>query len=149
VTLAGLSSVSRLGIASHTRQLIATTATLACINNKSHQTMADLADEPAPPVAPPKRSLFSKPIVKRTEEVDEAVDFFSRAKTLYPQRLAEEEKKRQKKIARLERKRSSTSAEHEKTPVEEKKRRVFSQAAEDRDGYSSEGSHAEETWTWR
>ena len=95
----------------------------------------------AEPVAPPKkRSLFSKAARENISETDEAVDFFSRAKEIYPQRLAEEERRRQKKLVKLERKRSSTSADHkESTPPGGKKRRLSSQADE-RDGPSSDSA---------
>jgi len=95
----------------------------------------------AEPVAPPKkRSLFSKAARENISETDEAVDFFSRAKEIYPQRLAEEERRRQKKLVKLERKRSSTSADHkESTPPGGKKRRLSSQADE-RDGHSSDSA---------
>jgi hypothetical protein len=95
----------------------------------------------AEPVAPPKkRSLFSKAARERASEADEAVEFFSRAKEIYPQQLAEEERRRQKKLVKLERKRSSASADHkELTPPGGKKRRVSSQL-EARDGHSSDSA---------
>jgi hypothetical protein len=119
--------------------------------------MADLLDDncTSEPVAPPKkRSLFSKAAKERASEADEAVEFFSRAKEIYPQRLAEEERRRQKKFVKLERKRSSASVDHkELTPPEEKKRRVSSQI-EVRDEHSSDSAgeldeYEERLWTRR
>jgi hypothetical protein len=105
-----------------------------------------------PVIAPPKkRSLFSKPIVAKPrveEEGGEAVDFFSRAKDLYPIRVAEEQRKREKK---LERKRSTASAERKasKTP-EVKKRRISSQADEQSADSSPNQDQTEEPiWTPR
>lgn len=100
----------------------------------------DLSAEeaPAPPSPPPvikKRSLFAKKITAKNPETTEAVDFYSRAKAIYPQRRAEEERRQQKKLEKLERKRSSTSVEvKEGSPSGEKRRRV----SEQRDGYSSD-----------
>jgi hypothetical protein len=119
--------------------------------------MADLLVDncDAEPVAPPKkRSIFSKAVRETASEADEAVEFFSRAKEIYPQHLAEEERKRQKKLVKLERKRSSTSVDHkESTPPGGKKRRVSSQA-DARDGHSldSAGEPAQDeqrSWTQR
>lgn len=83
-------------------------------------------EQPKAP-APPKRSLFkskAKPPPKKKLE-GEAVEFFSRADELFHQRLADEEKRRQKHAAKLERKRSSASAENpEKQATPEKRRRM-------------------------
>ncbi|KAG4436891.1 hypothetical protein IFR05_007617 [Cadophora sp. M221] len=99
----------------------------------------DLSAEeaPAPPPPPPKvkRSLFAKKITAKIPDSDEPVDFFSRAKDVYHTQRAEEERRRQKKLVKLERKRSSASAEvKDGSPSGEKRRRVSYQ----RDGYSSD-----------
>lgn len=97
------------------------------------------ADEaPAPMSAPPaKKSLFSKKITAVAPTTGDAVSFFSRAEQVYPQRLAEQERKRQKKQVRLERKRSSASVElKEFSPEADKRRRV----SEQREGYSSDSN---------
>jgi hypothetical protein len=125
-------------------------------NLRSKPTMADILEDncPAEPIAPPKkRSIFNKAILEKASEADEAVEFFSRAKEIYPQRLAEEERKRQKKIVKLERKRSSTSAEiKESTPPGGKKRKVSSQGG-GLDGHSSDSAgevdHEERSWNRR
>jgi hypothetical protein len=112
-------------------------------------------ESPAPLI---KKSLFKRPAWSRADIEDdleeEGVDFFSRAKDLYPMRVAEEERKRQKKLEKtekLERKRSSASAERKypRTP-ELKRRRISSQA----DGHSSDISPDvddghESTWNRR
>lgn len=106
------------------------------------------------PVAPPKkRSLFNKAVLEKASEADEAVEFFSRAKEIYPQRLAEEERKRQKKIVKLERKRSSTSAEVKESISPGGKKRKVSSQREGRDGHSSDSAgeldHEERSWNRR
>jgi hypothetical protein len=103
--------------------------------------MADLVDdngatEPADP--PKKRSFFSKAALEKASEADKAVEFFSRAKEIYPQRLADEERRRQKKIGKLERKRSSTSVEMEESIPPGRKRSKVSLQREARNGNSSD-----------
>ena len=46
----------------------------------------------------PKRSLFKKPAWSNTQTAVDPVDFFSRSKEVYSDIVAEEERKRQKKI---------------------------------------------------
>ncbi len=120
--------------------------------------MADILEDncAAEPVAPPKkRSLFSKAVTERASEADEAVEFFSRAKEIYPQRLAEEERKRQKRLVKLERKRSSASAEIKEStpPAPGGKKRKVSPQTEARDGHSSDSEgelhHGERSWNRR
>jgi hypothetical protein len=120
--------------------------------------MADILEDncAAEPVAPPKkRSLFSKAVTEKASEADEAVEFFSRAKEIYPQRLAEEERKRQKKLVKLERKRSSTSAEIKESspPAPGGKKRKVSSQREARDGHSSDSAgevdNGERSWNGR
>lgn len=98
----------------------------------------DLSAEEAPAPPPPpkiKKSLFSKKITTKIPDSEEPVDFYSRAKDVYHIQQAEEERRRQKKLVKLERKRSSTSAEvKEKSPSGDKRRRV----SEQRDAYSPE-----------
>ncbi|KAH7364248.1 ubiquitin-2 like Rad60 SUMO-like-domain-containing protein [Rhexocercosporidium sp. MPI-PUGE-AT-0058] len=96
---------------------------------------AEEAPAPPPPQPKAKRSLFAKKITTKVPESAEPVDFFSRAKDIYHQQRAEEERRRQKKLVKLERKRSSMSAEvKEGSPSGEKRRRV----SEHREGYSSD-----------
>ncbi|TVY71260.1 DNA repair protein rad60 [Lachnellula suecica] len=98
----------------------------------------------APNPPPKKRLLFAKKLNAQRNEAEEAVDFFSRSHEIFPQNLAEEERKRQKRIAKLERKRSSTSVEiKEPSPHEEKKRRISE------DHYSSEEEPEEASRTRR
>ncbi|VDB90821.1 BgtA-21130 [Blumeria graminis f. sp. tritici] len=81
------------------------------------------ADSVVSTPAPKKRSLFSKQALAKVSVSKDPVDFFSRAKSVYPQLLEEEEKKRQLKLEQVERKRLSGSAElREATPPEKKKR---------------------------
>jgi hypothetical protein len=125
-------------------------------NLQSKSTMADTLEDnrAAEAIAPPKkRSIFSKAVLEKASEADEAVEFFSRAKEIYPQRLAEEERKRQKKFVKLERKRSSRSAEiKESTPPGGKKRK-FSLQGGGRDEHSSDSTgevdHEERSWNRR
>jgi hypothetical protein len=86
----------------------------------------DVALAPAPPK---KKSLFNRPApTKPVEKVKDDVEFFSRAKELFPQRISEEERKRERKQNKLERKRTPESAERKafKTP-DLKRRRVSEQ----------------------
>lgn len=87
-----------------------------------------------PPIAPPKKkSLFKRKISDIPDKpVEDGVEFFSRAKDLFPIRVVEEEKRRLKKLEKVERKRSTASAENtHDTP--EKRRRVSSNAYDDED----------------
>ncbi|KAE9381628.1 hypothetical protein N431DRAFT_539233 [Stipitochalara longipes BDJ] len=105
--------------------------------------MADLPEDngTTESVAPPKkRSLFNKSAIERAAEADKAVEFFSRAKEIYPQRLAEEERRRQKKLVKLERKRSSTSAEIKDPTSPGGKRRKAASQREAREGHSSDSA---------
>lgn len=107
--------------------------------------MADpFADEPSEdvPAPPKKKSLFGNPAWSKSKEPDEGVDFFSRAKELYPMRVAEEERKRQKKLAKQvqERKASSSSAERRVSSSPGVKRRRVSAQPQDGEGNSSPNS---------
>lgn len=89
-------------------------------------------DAPAPPK---KRSLFGNPSWSKPEESQDGIDFFSRAKELYPMRIAEEERKLQKKLARQkqERKRSGASVERKASITPDVKRqRLSSETQEDK-----------------
>ncbi|KAG9244578.1 hypothetical protein BJ878DRAFT_542142 [Calycina marina] len=98
-------------------------------------------DEAAFDVPPPKkkRSLFSRKIsnelVVAEEPIDE-VDFFSRAKELYPIHLVEEKRKKrergERKLERIERKRSTESAELKTHDSPDKWRRVSDQADDEK-----------------
>jgi len=104
--------------------------------------MADPLDNETPKefAAPPKnKSLFNKSTWNKPAEFEDGVGFFSRAKDLFPIRAAEEERKRQKKLAKLERKRSTASAEGKESSTPEVKRRRVSSQAEDRE-HSSDSS---------
>lgn len=102
----------------------------------------DLDDAPVVAQPPKKRSLFSKKAIEKAAEHQEAVELFSRAKEVHPQILAEEERRRQKRLTKLERKRSSMSADtKEITPPEEKRRRL-GEKAKPQDGYSSDESRS-------
>ena len=92
------------------------------------------------PALPKKRSLFSKAAAAKAAESEEAIDFFSRAKELYPQRLEEEERRREKKLIKLERKKSSASPDVQVTTPPEGKRRRVSPQGKDVYGNSSGSS---------
>ncbi|TVY23508.1 hypothetical protein LHYA1_G007313 [Lachnellula hyalina] len=77
---------------------------------------------------------IAQAVIAQVAEAAEGVAFFSRSSEIFPQRLAEEEQRRQKKALKLERKRSSASLEKEPSPQEEKRRRI----SKDRDLYSSD-----------
>jgi hypothetical protein len=109
------------------------------------RTMAEALGDGLPKelTAPPKkRSLFRKPTwtnpaEEEQDEEEEGVNLFSRAKNLYPLRIAEEERRRQKRLEKLGRKRSTASAERKasKTP-DIKRRRICLQPG----GHSSDSS---------
>ena len=97
----------------------------------------------APPVAlPKKKSLFKRKASAVPEKpVEDGVEFFSRAKDLFPIRAAEEEKKRKKKLEKLERKRSTASAERKVHSTPEKRRRLSSQAHGEEDDVFDNGNN--------
>lgn len=95
-----------------------------------------LAKEATSP--PKKKSLFTKSTWGKPAEQKEGIDFFSRAEELWPSRLAEDERKRQKKAIKLERKRSTASAERKPSSTPDSKRRRLSQNGLER--HSSEDS---------
>jgi hypothetical protein len=53
--------------------------------------MADQSSNTVAPTVPKKRSLFNKSAVANVTETEKPVEFFSRAKELFPQRVEEEE----------------------------------------------------------
>ena len=96
--------------------------------------MADPFDEEPSKAAPApakKKSLFSNSSWSKPQEPEDGIEFFSRAKELYPIRVAEEERKRKKKVAKQkqERKRSTASAERKDSSTPELKRRRLSSEA--------------------
>jgi hypothetical protein len=96
-------------------------------------------DVPAPPK---KRSLFGNSAWSKPQESEEGIDFFSRAKELYPMRVAEEERKLQRKLAkqRQERRRSTASAERKASSTPEVKRQRLSSEAQEGGDNSSDNS---------
>jgi hypothetical protein len=101
---------------------------------------------------PKKRSLFTKTALSKTAEAEDAVAFFSRAKELQAERLAEDERRRQKKITKLERKRSSPTIERKETSPEGKRRRVSMHGGVESNSSPSSAGHEEQeeaTWTRR
>lgn len=92
---------------------------------------SDPCNDASKPIAPPKkRSLFSKKLLSTAAEPKEAVDFFSRSKEIFAQNLAEEERKRVKRLEKQERRRSSTKSESRE--LENGKRRRVSEQSEER-----------------
>lgn len=91
------------------------------------------ADSTSKP-APPKRSLFNKPSWSRTQPVGDAVDIFRRSDQIYADIVAEEEKKRNRRLARKERERAKQNPD-----VAERagKRRRISDYSEDDSDHSS------------
>lgn len=116
--------------------------------------IASITMDPKPP-APKKRSLFTQAALsKKIRAVDPEGLIFNRAKELEAERLAEDERKRQKRILKLEQKRSTQSAERKEDTVTPPKRRKISAPVEDRDGNNSESSSGPEepeepTWARR
>lgn len=99
--------------------------------------------------APPKKkSLFGNPTWSKPPESEEGIDFFSRAKELYPLRVAEEERKRQKKLAKQKQqhKRSSGSAERRASSTPELKRRRVSHAEDNSSNNSPTDGHKDEVF---
>jgi len=118
-------------------------------------TMADPPEDngTAETVAlPKKRSLFNKSAIERASEADKAIDFFSRAKEFFPEQLADQERRRQKKIVKLERKRSSASAEIKGPTSPGGKKRKVSSRIEARHSSDSAGEldqDEEHSWNHR
>jgi hypothetical protein len=91
--------------------------------------MGDIIQDEIETVAPPKKkSLFNKEARASISEGAKAIEFFSRAKEVFAERLEEDKRKQEKKLARRERKRLPKSADiKEGSPVHSKKRRTSGQ----------------------
>jgi hypothetical protein len=96
-----------------------------------------VANGASPP--PKKRSLFQKPAWAKPVAQKEGIEFFSRAEELWPSRLAEEERKRQKKATKIQRQRPTASPERKAPSTSDAKRRRVS-LDRDHERASSEGS---------
>ncbi|TAQ83520.1 hypothetical protein B7494_g8160 [Chlorociboria aeruginascens] len=88
-----------------------------------------------------KKSLFNKPGWTKAPTASSGVDFFSRAHELFPTRVAEEERRREKKLNRSERKRSSTSIEKQEHSPRASKRRRSSQTFDQNPHSSDDSDH--------
>lgn len=117
-------------------------------NNPILHKVVDSLDMDPAPLPPKKRSLFTaKAQAKRKKVTEEDALNFSRAKELEAERYAEEERQRQRRIAKsertaqiTERKRSTQSAEdHQSTATPPKKRKV-SVKGDEKDGNASDSS---------
>ena len=84
--------------------------------------------------APPKRSLFKKSTWAKPAEVEEDIGLFSRSKEIFPEVIAENERRRKK----LERSRSSVSIERMDSGIEQGKKRRISNESDDIGGSSTE-----------
>lgn len=108
--------------------------------------MADLDTGASAPPAKKKFSLFKKKLTPaQAPELKPGMDHtdaFSRAKDLFPLHAREREIKREKKVASLERKRSSQSREKSSSSPRVEKRRKFSN--EDMRGKVDLGSETED-----
>ncbi len=103
---------------------------------------------PVPPRK--KRSLFTKSASTATEPTEDAVDFFSRGKDLFPRLILEDQRKREKKREKLEQKRSTQSAEVLScSPPGGKRRRVSPPKEADRAHNSDDSHHDEDNYTRR
>lgn len=112
----------------------------------NYSTMADTVTADAGPAPKPKKkSIFSTDAIAPMTEGAKALDFFSRGRDTFERTLEENKRKQERQAARLERKRSSTSADlKENSPVEEKRRKLSAQKSTGT-GYSSEeGSQHED-----
>jgi hypothetical protein len=94
--------------------------------------MGSGSDNDAPAV--PKRSLFKKSAWAKPAEVEETIGLFSRSKEIFPEFVAENERRRKK----LERSRSSASVEPVDQNKEQGKRRRISNEPDDIGGSSTE-----------
>lgn len=110
-----------------------------CLLNLPGQVynMVSGSDNDAPAV--PKRSLFKKSAWAKPAEVEDAQGLFSRSKEIFPEFVAENERRRKK----LERSRSSVSAEPADQNKEQGKRRRISNESDDLGGTSTEDELAE------
>jgi len=93
--------------------------------------MASKSENSIPPA--PKRSLFKKSSRVEPAEEDEALQLFSRSKEIFPDIIAENERRRKN----LEN-RTNGSVERTDCSVPEGKRRRISQESDDAGGHSSD-----------
>ena len=82
----------------------------------------------------PKRSLFKKSARVEPAEEDEALQLFSRSKEIFPDIIAENERRRKD----LENSRSNGSVNRTDRSAPDGKRRRISKESDDLDGHSSE-----------
>lgn len=94
--------------------------------------MASQSESSIPPA--PKRSLFKKSERVEPAEEDEALQLFSRSKEIFPDIIAENERRRKN----LERSRSNGSVERTDGSVADGKRRRISLKSDDASGHSSD-----------
>lgn len=113
-------------------------------NSNFSNVTADMASNgvPAPVAAvpaPKKKSLFNRrpKVTKPVATEEDDVDFFSRARDLFPQTIQDEERKKERRQARLERKRTTESVERKASKTPEVKRRRISEL---QDGHHSSDS---------
>ena len=88
-----------------------------------------------------KRSLFNKPSWSRSQPIGDAVDIFRRSDQTYADIVAEEEKKRNRKLARKEKERAK---QYPDVAERAGKRRRISDYSDDDDGAGLSGSSASE-----
>jgi hypothetical protein len=94
--------------------------------------MASQSESSIPPA--PKRSLFKKSARVEPAEEDEALQLFSRSKEIFPDIIAENERRRKNS----ERSRSNGSVERTDRRVPDGKRRRISQESDGASGHSSD-----------
>ncbi len=119
-----------LFFASHNDRILA----LSLINSFHLTMMSPSRAESASKPAPSKRSLFNKPSWSKTQPIGDAVDIFRRSDQTYADIVAEEEKKRNRRLARKEREQAKQNPD-----VAERagKRRRISDYSEDEGDCSS------------
>jgi hypothetical protein len=82
----------------------------------------------------PKRSLFKKSARVEPAEEDEALQLFSRSKEIFPDIIAENERRRKN----LENSKSNGTVARTDHSVQDGKRRRISQESDDAEGHSSD-----------
>jgi hypothetical protein len=98
--------------------------------------MAARSEGSIPPA--PKRSLFKKTAPVETAEEDEGLQLFSRSKEIFPDIIAENERRRKK----IDKSRSNGSVERTERNIPDGKRRRISQESDDAGDYSSDDETA-------
>lgn len=96
----------------------------------------------APKPAPVKRSLFNKPSWSRTQPIEDAVDIFRRSDQTYADIVAEEEKKRKRRLARKEAELAKQN--HDVAERAGKRRRISDYSEDEGDHSSSDGGVKED-----